>query len=36
MDWFDHGWLLGPIGYIRPAETGAHYYVTIQTLAMAA
>ncbi len=36
VDWFNHQRLLGPIGYIPPAEAEANYYRQQQGQAMAA
>ena len=36
VDWFNNHRLLGPIGYITPAEAENNYYATIEKLDMAA
>ena len=36
VEWFNNHRLLGPIGYIPPAEAEANYYATIETLDMVA
>jgi transposase InsO family protein len=36
VDWFNRRRLLGPIGYIPPAEAEARYYAAIRESAMAA
>lgn len=36
VDWFNHHRLLGPIGYIPPAEAEANHYAANETLDMVA
>jgi len=36
VDWFNNRRLLGPLGYVTPAEAEAHYYSQIPEYAKAA